>query len=330
MKIVVLGAGSWGTALAIVLGRNGHDVTLACRNEEELAFLNSHHENMRYMPGFAIPASVSYCDFSGIPIESDFTVVAVPSPAVRGCLRDLSHRPSLIVSAAKGLEPTTGAHMTTVINETIPSATVAALSGPNLAIEIVRSVPSAAVVASSDAAAADLVRTAFMNARFRIYASDDVVGVELAGALKNVLALGAGMSDGLGFGDNTKAALMARGLKEMIALGLKMGARLETFLGIAGVGDLFATAASSLSRNYRLGRALAEGSTMAEALTTLGQVAEGAKTAEAAAILALRHDVELPIMLMIEGVVRGRISAKEAVVRLMERDTREEGVCVSQ
>ena len=329
MDVVVLGGGSWGTALTILLARNGHDVTLAVRNPEELQFLNSHHENLRYLPGFAIPGHVKYSDFHDIPEHSDLTVVAVPSVAVRGCLVNLKNKPAVVLSAAKGLEPATGSMMSEVIAEILPDAHVAALSGPNLAIEIVRSVPSAAVVASHDAEAADLVRNAFMNSRFRVYASDDVIGVELAGALKNVLALGAGMSDGLGFGDNTKAALMARGLKEMITLGLKMGARLETFLGIAGVGDLFATAASSLSRNYRLGRALAEGVSLMDALETLGQVAEGAKTSEAAVILAQRHGVTLPIMTMIEGVVRGRITAKEAVGRLMERDTREEGVCVS-
>lgn len=325
MHIAVLGAGSWGTAIAIVLGRNGHDVTLLGRNHEELAILRSQRENLKYLPGFAIPENVEFEDFLHVPSGLDLTVVAVPAIAVRSTLRALQGEHPVIVAASKGLEPITGALMADIIEEVAVTSQVAVLSGPNLAVEIVREVPSAAVAASKSDHAADLVRAAFTNRHYRIYASADVVGVELAGALKNVLAMGAGMSDGLGFGDNTKAALMARGLREMILLGLAMGAHLETFLGIAGVGDLFATAASALSRNYRIGKALATGVPLATALRDLGQVAEGVQTSDAVAILSQRYQVQMPIFGAIEAVVRGKIEPRRAVSALMERDTRGEG-----
>ncbi|MER3495875.1 MAG: glycerol-3-phosphate dehydrogenase, partial [Armatimonadota bacterium] len=175
-------------------------------------------------------------------------------------------------------------------------------------------------------AAADRVRAAFGCRSFRVYASDDVIGVEIAGALKNVVALGTGMAEGLGFGDNTKGALVARGLKETLSLGLAMGGRLETFLGIAGVGDLFATAASPLSRNNRVGRALGEGKSLADALAEVGQTAEGVPTAEAAVTLCRRHGVNAPVLTMIEAIIRGQLRARDGVAMLMERSTRDEGL----
>ena len=325
MNIAVLGAGSWGTALTIVLARNGHDVTLIGRNQEELSILRSHRENLRYLPGFAIPSEVRFEDFDHVPEAVEMTVVAVPSSAVRSSLKSLQGQHPVVVAASKGLEPLTAALMADVIEEVIPTAQVGVLSGPNLAVEIVRGVPTAAVAASLSEPTADLIRRTFMSRKFRVYASNDVIGVELAGALKNVLAMGAGMSDGLGFGDNTKAVLMARGLKEMIALGCAMGARIETFLGIAGVGDLFATAASELSRNYRLGRSLAEGKSVNDALKTLGQVAEGVQTSEAVIVLANKFQVRMPIFEAIDAVVRGKLVPSLAVELLMERDTRDEG-----
>lgn len=325
MNIAVLGAGSWGTALTIVLARNGHDVTLIGRDQEELEILRSRRENLKYLPGFAIPADVRFEDFAHVPEALEMTVVAVPSAAVRTSLGLLKGHHPVIVAASKGLEPVTAALMADVIDEIRPDAEVGVLSGPNLAVEIVRGIPTAAIAASLSESTADLIRKTFMSRKFRVYASNDVVGVELAGALKNVLAIGAGMSDGLGFGDNTKAVLMSRGLKEMIALGLPMGARLETFLGIAGVGDLFATAASELSRNYRMGRMLAEGKSLKVAMKDLGQVAEGVQTSEAVIILANKYQVQMPLFQSIDAVVRGKIEVGQAVERLMERDTRDEG-----
>jgi glycerol-3-phosphate dehydrogenase (NAD(P)+) len=260
-------------------------------------------------------------DASGAPM----TVVAVPSGAVRDVLTKLKGEHPLIVLASKGVEVTTGMLLADVVREVHPGSQVAVISGPNLAGEIVRGIPTAAVAASLDPGSADRVRSAFMCSTFRVYASSDVVGVEVAGALKNVLAIGGGITDGLGFGNNTKGALLARGLKEMITFGLALGGNLETFIGIAGVGDLFATATSNLSRNYRVGMAIGEGKETHQILQELGQVAEGVTTAEAVARIAREKQLQLPIFEAIDGVLRGKLYARGTVSMLMERMTRDEG-----
>jgi glycerol-3-phosphate dehydrogenase (NAD(P)+) len=249
----------------------------------------------------------------------------VPSGAFREALTSVKGEHPLVVAASKGLEGGSAKLMTEVAGETLPGAKVGVLSGPNLAVEIVRGIPTAAVSACEDLEAADCVRAAFMCRSFRVYLSQDVVGVEVAGALKNVLAIGAGMSDGLGFGDNTKGALLARGLHEMTSLGLAMGARLDTFMGLAGVGDLFATASSGLSRNYRVGRALGEGKRLKETLEAIDQVAEGVTTSEGALLLARRYQVQMPVFEAIQAVIQARVSPREAVALLMERTPRLEG-----
>ncbi len=325
MDAVVLGSGSWGTALAILLARNGLSVGLYGRDGEEMAAVGALRENLRYLPGFAIPAGVAFGTLDAAR-PAPLTIVAVPSGAVRGVLARLPAGEGATVLASKGLDHGTDRLLSEVAAEVRPGVSVCALSGPNLAVEIVRGVPTAAVAASADGALADRVRGAFGCATFRVYASDDLVGVELAGALKNVVALGAGMAEGLGFGDNTKGALVARGLKETILLGTRMGGRLETFLGVAGVGDLFATAASGLSRNTRVGRALGRGLSLKEAVEEVGQTAEGVPTSEAAVALARRHGVETPLFAGIEAVIRGRMRAADGVAMLMERTTREEGL----
>jgi glycerol-3-phosphate dehydrogenase (NAD(P)+) len=324
MNVVVLGAGSWGTALAVLLARNGHDVLLQGRNEEEIGSLIGCRENLRYLPGFAIPDGVRFGMLDDHPGEVDMTVVAVPSSAVRQVVGAVQGEHPLIVVASKGLEAGSAKRMTDVVREALPAALVGTLSGPNLAVEIVRGIPTAAVAACHDPEAAERIRGAFMCRTFRVYLSDDVLGVELAGALKNVLAIGAGMSDGLGFGDNTKGALLARGLNEMTLLGLTMGARIETFIGLAGVGDLFATAASTLSRNYRVGRALGSGASLDEALESVDQVAEGVTTSECAQKLARLHSVSMPVFEAIETVIRGRLAPRSAVELLMERTPKAE------
>lgn len=320
MNVVVLGFGSWGTSLAILLGRNGHAVTMLGRSEEELAMLTTQRENLRYLPGFRIPSEVSFGLLDHAVIEAEMTVVAVPSGAVRDVLTLVRGHHPLVVVAAKGLEAVTGRLMTEVVSEALPDAQTGVLSGPNLAVEIARQIPTVAVAAFADAQAAATTRDAFMAPAFRVSVSDDVIGVELAGALKNVLAIGAGMSDGLGFGDNTKGAFLSRGLMEMARLGLAMGARLESFLGPAGVGDLFATAASTLSRNYRVGRALGEGKSLKEAQEALGQVSEGVPTSEATQILARQHGIDMPVFAAVDAVLTGRIAPRKAVALLMERD----------
>ncbi|HEY3781705.1 MAG TPA: NAD(P)H-dependent glycerol-3-phosphate dehydrogenase [Fimbriimonadaceae bacterium] len=325
MKVTVLGAGSWGTALAILLARNGHDVVLYGRNHEDVEIMHRIRENLHYLPAFAIPSNVLVTEDAAKGEGSDCWVIAVPSGAVRHVLSAVTDKNAVILVAAKGLEIGSAKTLHDVCKEVLPEATVGVLSGPNLAIEIVRGVPTAAVVAFENQDSAEMVRSIFMCHSFRIYLSQDVVGIELAGALKNVLAIAAGMSDGLGFGDNTKGALLARGLHEMTCLGLALGARVETFMGIAGVGDLFATAASTLSRNYRVGKAVGEGMKLREAIESIGQVAEGVPTSESAVVLTRRHNIQAPIFEAIDNVVRERLKPMEGVARLMERMPKSEG-----
>ncbi len=321
MRVVVLGSGSWGTALAILLGRNGHKVRLLGRDPEEVASTEARRENLRYLPGFAIPSSVRVVCL-GEPGDADLAVVAVPSGAVRETAAFLPDGDPRLVVASKGLEPVSGRFMVDVLAEARPHARIGVLSGPNLAVEIARQVPTVALAAFARREDAEATQAAFTSADFRVSVTEDVVGVELAGALKNVLAIGGGMSDGLGFGDNTKGAFLSRGLMEVARLGAALGARAETFLGPAGVGDLFATANSRLSRNYRVGFALGRGSRLEEALAEVGQVAEGVPTSEAAGVLARRHGVEVPVLAAVEAVVCGRIRPDRAVAMLMERAVR--------
>lgn len=328
MRVNVLGAGSWGTALSILLARNGHDVQLWGRNEEEMGAMASVRENLHYLPGFVLPEDILPTSDPTRLGEADLWVVAVPSPGVRDCLQNIQGPSPLIVIASKGLEPGTADLLEAVVRQEVPEGRTSVLSGPNLAIEIVRGIPTAAVAASADESDADTVRGAFTCRTFHVYVSNDVIGVSLSGALKNVLAIAGGVSDGLGFGDNTKGALLARGLREMIILGLALGGRIETFIGISGVGDLFATAVSRLSRNYRVGRALGEGRLLHEALREIGQVAEGVETAGAVLKLARQHQVQVPVFEAAEAVIMGRLKPAEAVGLLMERMTRTEGIVV--
>lgn len=324
MNVAVLGAGSWGTALSILLARNANRVWLLGRDLGELTDMKEARENRRYLPGFTIPENVEFGEVGALLEDIDFWVVAVPSPGVREAVQTIKTKAPFIVLASKGLEPGTGKLLSAVAQEEHPDALVGAISGPNLAVEIARGIPTAALAACADEAAATRVCEAFRSPTFRPYYTADVVGVELAGALKNVMAIGAGMSDGLGYGDNTKGALLARGLGEMARLGLAMGAKLDSFFGIAGVGDLFATASSKLSRNYRVGFGLGQGQPLEAVLEEIGQVAEGVGTAECVAGLAAKYQVELPIMTLINAVLQGELSAKKGVGMLMEREPRRE------
>jgi glycerol-3-phosphate dehydrogenase (NAD(P)+) len=325
MEVTVIGAGSWGTALSLVLARNGHAVRLAGRPSEDLDILRSARENLRYLPGHILPEGLEVADLDTVTCEGQMAVVAVPSAAVRETLPHLLGA-QVVVIASKGLEATGDGVLHEVVSAAYPGVGVVALSGPNLAVELAAGIPTVAVAASESAEASETVRCAFMCRSYRIYLSDDIRGVELAGALKNVLAIGAGISDGLGFGDNTKGALLSRGLNEMARLGLAMGARVDTFLGIAGVGDLFATAASTLSRNYRVGYALGTGTSLGDAVAALGQVAEGVPTCDVALRLARTHGIQTPIMQAIHDVMHGRVGPRVAVDLLMERTPKREGV----
>lgn len=321
IRAAVMGSGSWGTALAVLLARNGIDVCLWGRDQQDLQALDLDRENRRYLPGIELPAAITAS--ANPPVNSDFFVLAVPSSALRAVTEFIPDG-SKVVIAAKGLEPGTAMRMSEVVLHMRPNSEVSVLSGPNLAVEIARGIPTATVIASKDPALADWVRERFMSRAFRVYTSTDLVGVELGGALKNVLALGAGMSDGLGFGDNTKAALLARGLREMSELGSKYGADPLTFMGLSGVGDLIATAVSKLSRNYRVGSLLGSGVGLDFALSEIGQVAEGVPTSEAAVTLADRSNTDVPLMRAIYRVVKGDCKPLEAVTELMERSPRTE------
>jgi glycerol-3-phosphate dehydrogenase (NAD(P)+) len=325
MKVAVLGSGSWGTALAILLTRNGHEVVLIGRSDEEISDLRTSRINHRYLPGFEVPEPTQFKLIHDDPGSIEMTVVAVPSYAVREVVGRVKGEHPIVVIAAKGLEAKTAKTMSQVVAEALPSAERSVLSGPNLAVEIVRGIPTAAVAAAASTEIADRVRSAFMCKTFRVYGSTDVTGVELAGSLKNVLAIGAGMSDGLGFGDNTKGALLSRGLHEMTSLGLAMGATTESFMGLAGVGDLFATASSQLSRNYRVGLSLGQGVSLHDAVERVDQVVEGVTTSACAQILAKNHGVEMPMFQAIDDVINGKTPALEAVRNLMGRTPRSEG-----
>jgi glycerol-3-phosphate dehydrogenase (NAD(P)+) len=324
MDVAVVGAGSWGTALTLTLARNGHDVTLYGRDDETFRALAACRENLTYLPGYVLPESVSYKALTDSPVEAEVAVVAVPSSAVREILPSLRGG-KRVCMASKGLDSVTGGVLTDVVMAGVPDAKLSALSGPNLAVELAQGVPTAAVAASPDPETAEQVRLLFMCKTYRVYVAEDMRGVELAGSLKNVMAIAAGISDGLGYGDNTKGALLARGLNEMAKLGVRMGAQLGTFLGVAGVGDLFATASSKLSRNYRVGHALGQGRGIREILNELGQVAEGVSTAETALRLARQMQVDVPITEVVDSVVKGRVAPREGVSMLMQRAPAREG-----
>lgn len=324
MTISVLGSGSWGTALALVLARNGHEVSLIGRDSDSLASLSKDRENSRYLPGFALPSELHVLELEEAPPRCDITIIAVPSAAVHQVTKVAKNSP-LVVVASKGLAPGGDALLSDLVSTECPDSKIVVLSGPNLAVELAQGVPTIAVAASRDETSACIVRDAFHCRSYRVYVTDDVYGVEIAGALKNVIAIAAGMSDGLGFGDNTKGALLARGLNEMARIGLALGARIETYLGIAGVGDLFATANSQLSRNYRVGFGLGQGKSIHTILSDIGQVAEGVPTTDLAVNMAHKLGLEVPITTVVQSVMKGTIEPRSAVWQLMERTPKKEG-----
>lgn len=322
-EVAVLGAGSWGTALALLLAQDGGVVRLWDRTPEQIAALLAARENQRYLPGHPLPLNLQpTASLSEALQGARCVVVAVPSAAVDAVLGRATLAPNAdIVLASKGLDPETLELPADVALRCAPGHPVIALSGPNLAREVAAGVPTAAVAASDDAAAARRIAERFNRPTFRTYVSDDRTGVELGGAVKNVLAIAGGVADGLGYGDNTKAALMTRGLGEMARLGVALGGKRETFYGLAGVGDLMATAASRLSRNWRVGHGLGQGKTLAAILAELGQVAEGVPTAQAVARLAEKLDLSLPVCCTVADLLAGRLSPHDGVARLTENRT---------
>lgn len=297
-KITVLGSGSWGTALSHTLRAGGHEVYLWSRKEETTRMLDEKRENERYLPGISLDGIRFTSDIAAVR-EADVCVLAVPSSAIRETAQKIApyiKNSGAVVSAAKGFDPESGKRLSEVIEECIPAASVSVLSGPSHAEEVALGLPTTNVIANRRIEDAQRVQAIFTSPSFRIYASDDVIGVELGGALKNVIALCAGISDGHGYGDNTKAALMTRGLSEMIRLGVAMGARHETFMGLSGMGDLIVTCTSMHSRNRRAGILIGQGHSAKDAEASLGMVVEGIRAARAAFLLKEKHGVEMPIV----------------------------------
>ncbi len=324
VKVGVIGAGSWGTALSVLLHHNGHEVTLWSIMEEEVAMLNEKREHVDKLPGVKLPESMKITvDLEESIKGADLLVLAVPSPFTRSTAKAMSpyvENGQIIVNVAKGIEESTLMILTDIIEEEIPNCRAAVLSGPSHAEEVGRGLPTTVVAAAHDRETAEYIQNIFMNRVFRVYTSPDMLGIELGGALKNVIALAAGIADGLGYGDNTKAALITRGIAEMSRLGLAMGGRIETFNGLSGIGDLIVTCASVHSRNRKAGYLIGRGKTMKEAMDEVKMVVEGVYSAKAAMALARKYQVEIPIIEQVNAVLFEDKPAKEAVGDLMLRD----------
>ncbi len=324
MRISVLGAGTWGTALAILLSNNGQEVTLWSALAKEVENLNNNRKQIANLPEAKLPDSVKVTDDLSLALnDPELIVFAVASPYVRSTAKQVASfikDNTVIVNVGKGIEETTLMTLTEIISEEIPHADVAVLSGPSHAEEVSRGIPTSCVVGASSKKTASMIQDAFMNEYFRVYTSPDIMGIELGGSLKNVIALAAGIADGLGFGDNTKAALMTRGIAEISRLGIKMGGKLETFSGLSGVGDLFVTCTSKHSRNRNAGYLIGKGYTMQEAMEEVKQVVEGVYCAKAALALSKKYNVSMPIVEQINKVLFEDKSAKDAVTDLLMRD----------
>jgi glycerol-3-phosphate dehydrogenase (NAD(P)+) len=328
VRIGVLGGGSWGTALAAHVRRCGHEVWLWVREPEVAAGILRDRRNEAYLPGADLPPGLmATTDLAEAATGSEALVIAVPSAFCREvyrALQPLASPDAMIVSATKGLELDTLLRMSEVAGAELPGRPLLALSGPSFALEVACGQPTAVVVASKDLAAAERVQRAVSSPAFRAYRSDDVVGVELAGALKNVIAIAAGILDGLGYGHNTVAALITRGLAEMSRLSLALGGRAETLAGLAGLGDLVLTCTGALSRNRSLGQALGRGRTLGEVQASTRSVAEGVRTTLAACTMAERAGAEMPIALQMRAVLYEGLAPREAVERLMSRTLKRE------
>lgn len=327
MKVAVLGSGGWGTALAMLLVENGHDVTLWSYQAEESRHLAETGENP-LLPGVKLPQGLTYTSDLACVTGCAVVVMATPSFGVRstaGQVKDLLAPDAILVSVSKGIEKGTSLRMTQIIREvTEDKWPVVALSGPSHAEEVARQVPTAVVSACPDQTAAEVIQDLFLNDHFRVYSSSDVIGVELGAALKNVMALCTGCCTGMGLGDNTKAMLMTRGLAEMARLGTALGARKDTFAGLAGMGDLIVTCTSMNSRNYRAGILIGQGTPVQEAIQKIGAVVEGYYAVDSARELAAQVGVEMPITLAAYDVLYRDRDPREVLLSLMRREKRHE------
>ncbi len=329
-RVAVMGAGSWGTALALVLAGKGYQVDLWGQNPERVALLADERENRRYLPGFPLPDNIRPVSDPAVAAGAEAVVMVVPSHGFRAVFQKI--RPHLtanaaIISATKGIENDTLLTMTQVMAEELAGAAgyrLGVLAGPSFAREVAEGLPTAVTVAANDQSSAAFFQQLFFTERFRVYAGSDLIGQELGGALKNIIAIAAGISDGLGYGTNARAALITRGLAEITRLGVKMGANPLTFAGLAGLGDLVLTCTGDLSRNRTVGLKLGRGMKIAEILAEMKMVAEGVKTTRSAWALASRQGVEMPILEQVYRVLYQDKPCREAVRDLLARDRRDE------
>lgn len=327
-KIGIIGAGSWGTALAVNLAKNNHEVVIWSIMEDEIAMLKEHREHIDKLPGVKLAESISFTTDMEAAIKGmDMLVLAVPSIFTRSTSKSMApfvEEGQIITCVGKGIEDDTFMTITDIVEDEIPQADVAVLSGPSHAEEVGQGLPTTVVAGAHSRETAELIQDTFMNETFRVYTSPDMLGMELGGSFKNVIALAAGMCDGLGFGDNTKAALIVRGISEVARLAVAMGAKPETVNGLTGVGDLIVTCQSKHSRNRKAGELMGQGMTMDEATKEVKMVVEGVYSAKAALALGKKYYVTMPIIEEVNKVLFEDKSAKEAVYDLMIREKRVE------
>lgn len=327
-SIAVLGAGSWGTALSLLLHNKGHDVRLWMRSIDQYDALMKTRENKGYLSGIHLPKELKIFNEIEKAIENtNIILLAIPTQSVRNILNILEPyiKPNqIIVNASKGLELNSYLRVSQITKEILPRNAFVALSGPSHAEEVCKRIPTTIVVSGEDRESTEYVQDVFMTREFRVYINPDLIGVELGGALKNIIAFGAGVSDGLGYGDNAKAALMTRGLSEMSRLGKAMGANLSTFAGLTGIGDLIVTCTSMHSRNRRAGILVGQGKSLEEAIKEIEMVVEGITTTKAAYELSKKYGVEMPITEEIYKILYANDNAKDAVTRLMTRSKKHE------
>ncbi|MFR9068895.1 MAG: NAD(P)H-dependent glycerol-3-phosphate dehydrogenase [Paraclostridium sp.] len=323
-KICVLGAGSWGTALALVVAKKGYNVSMWTLSEDQCQKVNSTRENVDYLPGVNIPKNIHITtDLKEAINNSSVIVLAVPSQAIRSVCKQIKpfvNKNQILVDVAKGLEKGTGLRLSQVCEKELPECKYVVLSGPSHAEEVSRDIPTTVVVASKDLTTAEKIQDIFMSPKFRVYTNPDVVGVELGGALKNIIAFGAGICDGLGYGDNAKAALMTRGIREISRLGVAMGAETSTFSGLSGIGDLIVTCTSMHSRNRRAGILIGQGKSLEETLKEVKMVVEGITATEVAYEVAKKLNIEMPITNAIYSVLHDGANPDEVVDELMMRN----------
>ncbi len=329
-RVCILGAGGWGTTLAILLYEKGYKVNLWEKFEDYAQVLNNKRENIKFLPGIKIPENIFITsDFHTVLDKVELIIIAVPSFALRELCLNLKieniRKDILLVCCTKGLEISTNKRLSEVIQEELPENNLTVLSGPSHAEEVSRGIPTSVVVASSSLKKAECIQKVFMTGRFRVYTSSDVIGVELGGALKNIVAIAAGISDGLGYGDNTKAALLTRGVVEIRKLGVSLGAKADTFNGLSGIGDLIATCISPYSRNRRLGEEIGRGKTLKEAMAGTEMVVEGINASRVAYELSRKVKIEMPITSEVRSVLFEGKSPLRAVGDLMSRQAKPEG-----